>query len=52
MKPRGQFCGPRAASFQEEGDRSYISVRELNLYEEATLDDWMANHGPGAQKTG
>ena len=36
--------------FQEEGDRSYISVRELSLYEEATLDEWMEKHGPGAQK--
>lgn len=36
--------------FQEVGDESHISVREFDLHDEATLDDWMANHGPGAQR--
>ena len=38
--------------FQEEGDDAYISVRELELHEEATLDEWMAVKGPGARRTG
>ena len=38
--------------FQEVGDESRFTVRELELHEEATLEEWMAAKGPGVRRTG
>lgn len=36
--------------FQEVGDPTTFTVRELKLHEEATFNEWMDNNLPGRQK--
>lgn len=36
--------------FQEVEDETRYSVREYDLRHEATLEDWIENHGPGAKR--
>lgn len=38
--------------FQEKDDPCTFSVRELELHEEATMDEWMEAKGPGARRAG
>lgn len=35
--------------FQEVGDPTTFSVRELKLHEDATFDEWMDNNAPWRQ---
>jgi hypothetical protein len=38
--------------FQDVDDPCTFSVRELNLNEEATFEEWMENKGPGRRRAG
>ena len=38
--------------FAEVGDETTYSIREMELHEEATFDEWMAAKGPGAKRAG
>ena len=40
------------SSAQEVGDETIFNVREMELHEEANLDEWIAAKGPGRRKAG